>query len=149
MTNATLLENFLEQFPTAQIPKGNILQLGKSYYLVNPLLERFVQGIPERPASVGLFLGEEKRGHFQPSANLLPLLQNHEEWLELDAKASWLFVCGRDVFPKSAAKQSQKTSGLVVVKNEQSEVLGLARYDKKGHVFKNLVDIGYFLRKEK
>jgi ribosome biogenesis protein Nip4 len=127
------------------------------FYLVNPVLKPLV-----RPDffSVGVFLGKAKEGKFFPSFNLLGLLAKKEaSRIILDKKASWLFICGRDVLRKSIVRvqgPGRKDTNTLVV-NELAECLGFGRIVENLRdsmvnneiVVRNVLDIGDFLRRER
>ena len=127
------------------------------FYLVNPALKPLV-----RPDffSAGVFLGKAKEGKFFPSFTLLSMLAKKEaNRIVLDQKASWLFICGRDVLRKSIVRvqgQGKKDTNTLAF-NEFGECLGFGRIVEKLRdsandnviVVRNVLDIGDFLRRER
>ncbi len=127
------------------------------FYLVNPVLKPLVR---QDFFSAGVYLGKAKEGKFFPSFYLLGMLAKKEaNRIILNTKASWLFICGRDVLRKSimrAQGPSKKYTNTLVF-NEFGECLGFGRIVEKlrdsafGNeiVVKNVLDIGDFLRRER
>src|SRR5450759_759248 len=69
------------------------------YYLINPALKPLVK---QDFFYAGIYLGKAKEGKFFPSFNLLAMFAKKEaNRIILDRKASWLFICGRDILGKS------------------------------------------------
>ncbi len=117
------------------------IKRGKAYYLYDEKLE----GYNDVVAS-GVFLGSMKK-HFVPSFPLLEMIQTDKEAI-VDKKAAWLFLCGRDMFKEGIKRLNGK--GLVLVKNELNEILGLGKVVNKGNVvIKHVLDRGDFLRRER
>jgi len=67
----------------------------------------------------------------------------------ISQKAEWLFLCGRDVFEDSITKKYSDEK-IVLVQNEKDENLGYGVFIKKGKekILKNLLDKGFYLRRE-
>ncbi|MCL2288366.1 MAG: hypothetical protein FWC33_04235 [Candidatus Bathyarchaeota archaeon] len=108
----------------------------------------------------GLFLGKVRAGKFFPSFNLLAILAKHEaNRIIIDKKASWLFICGRNIFKKSVLRIYGKVhkNCHVLVLNEFGECLGFGRAlgglaqqtDKDIVAVVNVLDVGDFLRRER
>ena len=121
--------NFAAQFGIniALNPDLTVEKNGR-FYLVNPTLKQLLV----RPDYfyAGVFLGKAKEGKFFPSFNLLSLLAKKDTArIVLDAKAAWLFICGRDILAKSVVRVfgSGKKHTNVLVLNEFSECLGFGR----------------------
>lgn len=127
------------------------------FYLVNPALKPMIR---ENFFSAGVYLGKAKEGKFFPSFYLLGMLAKKEAYrVILDKKASWLFICGRDVLRKSIVRVQgpgrKETNTLVF--NEFGECLGFGRIVENlrdsvvGNkiAVKNVLDIGDFLRRER
>ena len=80
------------------------------------------------------------------------LSKDSKKKLYVNKKAEWLFLCGRDLFG-SSIKRSDVKKGLVLVQNEKDENLGYGKItlplsNKDRIVVKNILDRGYYLRKE-
>jgi len=126
------------------------------YFLLNEALLKVAQ---RDFYYAGTYLGKVKKGKFFPSFNLLAILARGEaNKIVVDKKASWLFICGRDIFRKGilAVYGSRKKGDHALVLNELGECLGfgkiissLGEETKKTEVaVKNVLDIGDFLRRE-
>ena len=74
----------------------------------------------------------------------------------LNKKASWLFICGRDVFQQGIIKAigSQRKGDCTLVLNEFGECLGFgvltaSLKEQSGKIaIRNVLDVGDFLRRE-
>ena len=118
---------------------------GKTYFLKNKELE-----IQKQPIMPGLPLGKQDK-FFEPSLYLLELISKKtKNKIFINKEAEWLFLCGRDVFPKNITRNEAKEK-IFLIQNEQNENLGLGIKTKhKGKkIIKNLKDRGDFLRREK
>lgn len=140
----TFVLQFDENFDFSKIKKIN-----KKYFLVRDFNNIILEKIDEEDIiSSGLLLGEDKNKKFNASINLLNALSKTERFIKLNKQASWLFICGRDVFSENIIDQGH-VYNTVIVKNNYGEVIGLAKRDKKDKsLFKNFYDIGHFLRRE-
>ncbi len=97
--------------------------------------------------SIGLPLGEIKNTEFHPSLPLLSWIAEHSTHkVFITDKATWLFLCGRDV-PKDAIIKTYVEYGLVLVQNKENENLGYGKITPKG--IRNLLDRGDYLRRER
>ena len=131
-----------------------IIKKDNRYYLLNPSLRKFAVG---NFYYAGLYLGKVKNGVFFPSFNLLNiLLEVATNKVVLDRKASWLFICGRDVFRKGIVKTfgSKQNGESTLVLNEFGECLGFGKIIgslggvENTVVVRNVLDVGDFLRRE-
>ncbi len=156
--NPKPITNFAAQFGV-QIALNLDLMVEKNgrFYLVNPDLKPLVQ---RDFFYAGVYLGKAKEGKFFPSFNLLGMLvKKGANRIVLDKKASWLFICGRDVLAKSIVRVqgSGKKNSNTLVLNEFGECLGFGRIVEKLSgtaganevVVRNVSDIGDFLRRER
>jgi ribosome biogenesis protein Nip4 len=125
------------------------------YYFLRASLCRFVAG---DFYYAGTYLGKVKGDHFFPSFNFLNILtESAENKVVLDRKASWLFICGRDVFREGIVKVSgsRRKGDFTLVFNGFGECLGFGRIvgsldiDEGRVVVGNLLDVGDFLRRER
>jgi len=134
--------------------KELIVEKNQRFYLFNPRLKKDVQ---YDFYYAGLYLGKiGKNGGFFPSFNLLNMLVDAvANKIVIDQKASWLFICGRDVFCKGLVKVmgSKRKGDVTLVLNEFGECLGfgkildLSAFESKVAV-ENVLDVGDFLRRE-
>jgi len=144
-----ILKTFISQF-TKEFPYEEIQKINKKYFLIDSKTKKFTNKLDfEDLRSSGLYLGEEKARKFNASINMLNILKNKtDKTIKLNEKASWLFICGRDVFADSILERNN-AYGTVLVLNKFDEVIGLAKKDKKDkNLFKNFYDIGHLLRRE-
>ena len=138
--------------------KELIVEKNQRFYLFNPRLKKDVQ---YDFYYAGLYLGKiGKNGGFFPSFNLLNMLVDAvANKIVIDQKASWLFICGRDVMRKSIIRVQGpgKKDTNTLVFNECGECLGFGRIVEKlrdsanNNVIsvRNVLDIGDFLRRER
>jgi ribosome biogenesis protein Nip4 len=132
-----------------------LLETRGRYFLLNKNLKGIA---PRSFVYVGRFLGEVKNGKFFPSFNLLAILAEGEAHkVVVNEKASWLFICGRDIFGEGIVSVlgSRRKGALTLVLNEFEECLGLGRiisdFGAKNTkvVVENIADVGDFLRRER
>ena len=141
-----MIQDFVSQFLDIKIE--NVIKIGKKYFQTD---EEFLSQLPKEARYSGKYLGEETKRGLRPSAILLDMLKDTENYVIIDEKSEWLFLCGRDIFGQSIIKLNKKR-GFVLVKNKNNEVLGLANVMGKQEAkipIKNLFDKGDFLRREK
>ena len=137
-----------------------IVQHDGHFFLLNDNVKLFVK---DGFFYAGTFLGKVRSNKFFPSFNLLLMLAKHNgvNYVIIDKRASWLFICGRDVFRKSILQTQGRVykNNLVLVLNEFEECLGFGRiFGEKLQSTKNkstkvaianLLDVGDFLRRER
>jgi ribosome biogenesis protein Nip4 len=132
-----------------------LLETGGRYFLLNKNLKAIA---PRSFFYVGRYLGKVENGKFLPSFNLLAILAEGEgHKVVVNEKASWLFICGRDIFGEGivSVQGSRRKGTLTLILNEFEECLGFGRIisdfgakDAKV-VVENLADVGDFLRRER
>jgi ribosome biogenesis protein Nip4 len=126
------------------------------YFLLNRILSGLIQ---KDFYYAGTYLGKTKDGKFFPSFNLLSLMASSKSnKVVVDQKASWLFICGRDIFRKGiiTVDGSRGKNALTLVMNQYGECLGFGkitcRLDIVGKgaevAVRNISDVGDFLRRE-
>ena len=152
-----LFEDFTAKFGCKLSLIGkNIINKSGRIFLVNKNLLKYCK---RNFIYAGLYLGKIKKGKIFPSLYLLSILSKiKSNKVIVDDKASWLVICGRDVFGERILKVegSIKKGNLVLVLNTYGECLGygkiirdLDKKPKQNEVFiENLLDIGDFLRRE-
>ncbi len=115
----------------------------KEYY---DMPEELFKLISKQPYSAGRFLGHYRKGKFIPSFEIMQEYVNSfdDDYVIINKKAEQLFIYGRDIFESSIISKKGK-GPLFIVRNGNKEVLGLAEFD--GKIYKNISDIGLFLRK--
>ncbi len=146
-----LVRSFIEEFGDIDFPYENIIINHRKVYLALPKNKKLIETIPEDALRLGVFLGEVKKD-FTASMNLIELIgKQAKKKIVLKEKQAWLFSCGRDVFseeinPEFTIKKGKK----VIVVNEKDEILGLAIHikNKKEDIYKNILDLGDYLRRE-
>jgi ribosome biogenesis protein Nip4 len=132
-----------------------IVETGGGYFLLSKNLKAIA---PRNFFYVGRYLGKVKNGKFFPSFNLLAILAEGEAHkVIINEKASWLFICGRDIFGEGivSVQRSLRKGALTLILNEFEECLGFGRIvsdfgakDAKV-VVENIADVGDFLRRER
>ena len=126
------------------------------YFLLNKKLQGLIR---TDFYYAGTYLGKVKNGLFFPSFNLLAMLaKNRANNIVVDRKATWLFICGRDVFRRSILTMhgARRKGDYVLVMNEFDECLGFGKLlcslddnvEGAEVVIKNISDLGDFLRRE-
>ncbi len=153
---AKAITNFAQRFGV-EISLNPDLMVEKNgrFYLITADLKPLLRG---SFFVAGLYMGKAKEGKFFPSFNLLSMLaEQGGNRVVVDAKAAWLFICGRDIFAKGVVKRfgSTRKGAATLVLNEFGECLGFGTVmdgfvGGEGQVaVRNVVDAGDFLRREK
>ena len=142
-----MIYNYMEEFLKEHNIKleGEIVKLGRKYFLTNKELLKNTKMIPRKPEHIGIFLGIKKK-NFNPSPALIELgSKNAINKAIINEKAEWMFLCGKDVFEENV--QGIK-KGTVYVMNEQNENLGMGFWTKKKgkRIIKYVLDKGVYLR---
>lgn len=153
---AKVITNFAATFGVeVALNPDLVVERNGRYFLVNAALKPFVR---KDFYYVGTYLGKAKGGKFFPSFNLLSMLAKQEaSRVVVNAKAAWLFVCGRSVLGRGVVRffGSGKRNSNVLVLNEFGECLGFGRIvvNLSGSgmlgdvVVNNVSDVGDFLRR--
>lgn len=140
-----MINEFIRQFTDKELT--GITKIKNDFFLVNRDLMKAKEKLRKEPYSAGVFLGRVKKGVFYPSIALIDMIAEvSNKKIFVDDRAEWLFVCGRDLFPKSIV-ESNVDSGLALVQNMKDENLGLGKVEKK--IIKNVLDKGKYLRIER
>jgi len=156
------LSSFCQEFGLEEEDLGHVVHLGRRCFLLdgsNRDLLEIQKKLKEKKTDIfglGVYLGEEKQ-RFEPSPACLELIaaKTQEHKAVVDAKAEWLFLCGRDLFDKAVVESGEPTaSGYLLIQNTRDENLGYglvpsARRKAKNIAIKNLLDRGFFLRRER
>ena len=150
------IDDFVSRFGTKiGIDETFIMKRQGRYFLLDDNVKRLTS---KNFYYAGVYLGEAKDGGFFPSFNLLNMIaQKRGNRINLEKKAEWLFICGRDVFGEGIAKVtgSTKKNGYVLVLNSYGECLGFGKIlrsleeRRRGVAVKNILDVGDFLRRER
>ncbi len=139
------VDEFTKKFTEQKVP--NVIKLQRNFFKASEHLMNMKSQIRQEPFAIGTYLGSGKP--FHPSAALLDWLgERSKKYVVIDKKASWLFLCGRDVFADSIIKKNAD-KGMVLVKNELGEVLGYGQFTGRQVAIKHMLDKGYFLRRER
>ena len=145
------LKKFVEQFGEIPFPYEDVVKKGRKYYLIPKATRDLIKTINEDIVHAGLYLGEYK-GQFNTTIHTLNIIAPHtKKKVILEHKSAWLFICQRDVFAHKIDNNDRiKKNSFVIITNEEGEVLGLAKKikDREGEIYKNIMDIGDFLRRE-
>jgi len=81
-----------------------------------------------------------------PSPKLLELIREKtKSYIVLNEKASWLFICGRDILSMGIEKKGELTKKSIVL-NKRHEILGVS--DKNRNLLENYWNIGDYLKRE-
>ncbi|MFC2134644.1 hypothetical protein ACFLTH_08520 [Bacteroidota bacterium] len=142
------IKKFIKQFTNKRIE--GIEKVGREYFLVNKNTMDVSEKINREPFSMGILLGDKKK-EFKPTPALLDLIaKQSDRKVFINREAEWLFLCGRDIFEVNIVKQNVDR-GVVLVQNERDENLGfgLFKTQKGNKLIKNILDKGYYLRREK
>ncbi|MFQ5814906.1 MAG: PUA domain-containing protein [Candidatus Hydrothermarchaeaceae archaeon] len=106
-----------------------------------------LDALGRNPYSVGLYIGEVKRGRFFLGLEGAYLFASHtDKKIVVDDNAEQLVLYGRDVFSKSVVDFSACGHGdRCLMVNTKGEPLGIGRVETG--MVKNLMDRGWYLRK--
>jgi len=150
------IDDFVRRFGTKiRLDEALVVKQQGRYFLLDENVKRLMS---KDFYYAGAYLGEAKDGGFLPSFNLLNMIaQKKANRINLEKKAEWLFICGRDVFEQGITKAtgSTKKGDYVLVLNSYDECLGFGRIlrnldeKRRGPTVENILDIGDFLRRER
>ncbi len=141
-----MIEDFIKKFTDKKV--GEITEIRSRFFLADRELIELKNRIRDEPFAFGTFLGEINENKFKPSIALLDNISMlSDKKVFVNAKAEWLFLCGRDVFRQGIVKNNVN-EGLVLVQNEKDENLGYGEFSVGKVAIKNLLDRGDFLRRE-
>lgn len=134
----------------------------RSFYLVS---SNWVESVREGYTGfdirlAGIWLGDLSKGNFRISLPILEQLSHHTENIMIVSKhGAELFTYGRSILKEGVVslKPSLKRGQRVIVKDQDGNALGLAmltvdgfmrtRIGKEKLIAKNLVDIGWYIRR--
>ena len=141
-----MLTDFIKQFTKEDIiDLEQVKNINDRFYLITPAQHQFMSNHDVTYA--GTFLGEIYKKRFKPSFILLDLIGKHtDKKIQVNDKAAWLYVCGRDILDYDADFPDRT---IVLVTTEKDEVLGYGMFWTGSVSVKNLLDRGDFLRKER
>lgn len=144
------LSEFCTEFGVDSASLGHLTQHRRAWYLTRPRDERLIAHLEKQLFAAGILLGEEHRG-FTPTPALVELIASKSSHkTTVDEKGAWLFLCGRDLFRKAILGTVKPTRhGLVLVQNSRDENLGYGKIGKGQVAVKNILDRGFYLRRER
>lgn len=147
-----MIHEFVKSFTDETI--RDVRKIGRKYFLTSSVIQNASGKNDILPESVGVFLGEDKKGKFRSSLALLDIIsKTSSRKVFIDEKSAWLFLCGRDIMAGSIQK-ANVSDGFVLIQNAKDENLGLGKIvDRLNNrqnqiVIKNIIDKGDFLRRE-
>ena len=150
------INDFVSRFGTKiRLDETSIVKRQDRFFLLDEKVKRLTS---KDFYYAGVYLGEAKDGGFFPSFNLLNMIaQKKANRINVEKKAEWLFICGRDVFEEGITKVtgSTKKGDYVLVLNSYGECLGFGKMlrsadgKRKGLAVENILDVGDFLRRER
>ncbi|RLG88907.1 MAG: hypothetical protein DRO15_01805 [Thermoprotei archaeon] len=133
------------------------------HYAINQDMEMLIKRITTRykhPYSLGLFIGWKRNEKFIPTPWLFSYvygcLGKIKAAIQINEKASYLYLYGRDIFASSIMKiyEPIKEGNYVAVLDYEGEIIGVGLLLKsplkaEGNevVVKNVFDMGWFLRR--
>lgn len=124
--------------------------VGRSYFIVK---DKNLLG--KHPIYAGECIAHIRGPVLIPSIDFLQqIAKEARKHIIVNAKAEWLFICGRDIFAKGITSHNNPAMGdRVVILNQHKECIGfgdvIAPLDGKRVVIKRLFDIGDLLRRER
>ena len=139
----------------------NIVKIGDSFFLkpnnekLKKLFNKFTKNINETNLKfIGVSLGYKKNKFFAPSVFLMKKLRDLKvNFVKINQKGEWLFVCGRDLQGTSIYKCTCEKDEYGLVLNLKNEPLGFGMLIRKPTgtkmCFKRIYDIGDYLRRER
>lgn len=145
---------FCKQFTEDEVP---FVQIGRRYFYDPKGLKDVAVEHKWDAFSVGLYLGEERKG-FTPSSALIDLLASRiKRRVVVGEKAAWMFLCGKDVLMEGVARAGEFVPGeIAIVADRDGNVLGYgdvccAYLLKAPHkvYLKHRHDRGEYLRRER
>ncbi len=141
----------------AETPISHAVRIGPRWFSDPEGLIASARAKGWEPFSGGVYLGEE-RGHFRPTSALITMLASQGgPRVEVDDRAAWLYLCGRDILMEGATNGTEYPAGkLVFIVDFKARVLGYGMIfnahdsKRKSSVFvKHLLDLGEYLRRER
>lgn len=119
----------------------------RELFLLSDEIYKYIKKIERHPFCVGLYLGEIKGRKCTPSLQLIVNFGKFaKKKIYVKEKGEILFTMGRDILEESLLKEvgNPKEGEEVFVLNERNECLGIARKEKG--IYKNVLDIGWYIR---
>ncbi|MFX1565765.1 MAG: NIP7 N-terminal domain-related protein [Promethearchaeota archaeon] len=153
------LATYIPEDGVQQLFSGKHLIIGKGrrheVFLITDLLwELFHNVKPQHPYFIGLFLGELKGHEFQPSLHILQRLADEVKPAVkaiLTPSGEQQFLYGHSVEAQEFASEphQQEETNTVIVVNTAGDGLGygIVKKTPKRTLLKNLLDLGWYLRR--
>lgn len=144
------LSEFCTEFGVDAPSLGHLTQHRRSWFLTRPEDDTILVHLDKHLFAAGILLGTEHRG-FTPTPALIELIAKRSpNKVTVDEKGAWLFLCGRDLFRKALVGDARPTrTGLVLVQNGRDENLGYGKFGSGQVAVKNVLDRGFYLRRER
>lgn len=133
--------------------ESELMLLGEDVFLSQNWSEELEKKIKlEKAVYCGIKRGTISGTTFLPGPNFLsdmvPFI-DEMNYVVVNEKAEWLFLCGRDIFKDGIVKKSL-TIGNALVLNEKGECIGYGKIKSdRSQIIKNIFDLGDFLRRER
>jgi len=142
-----ILERFIYDFG---IEPGKIDM--NEFVWIKKFLCKIPEGIDANSLGEAFFAGEsyailDKK--LVPTLKFLELIKKYgAECMRLNDKASWLFICGRDILSQGIVGELENTKKTkkILVSNLRGEILGVAQ--RSGKELDNYWHIGDYLKRE-
>ncbi len=119
----------------------------KELFWVSEDLERYLMDLEKHPFCVGFYLGYIKKNSFFPSLQFITNFGRYgKRRVFVKEKGELMFTLGRDILKESVIKEEgdPRIGDLVFVLNERGECIGIA--EKRKNFYKNVLDIGWYIR---
>lgn len=98
----------------------------------------------------GKWVALQIKGELAPSVPLVEKIYSHEGYraaIVVAEKGVKAFLYGNDVLPASVLEKHPPVENIVsVIDSSDYRIIGFAKYDKHRDVYKNIYDLGIFLR---
>jgi ribosome biogenesis protein Nip4 len=137
------------------LEEDTIVKIGKNYFYSGPQLKELRSKINRDIFAIGMFLGSDSGKYFEPSPGLIEMLSKmpgaEKYKIYIGEKSEQLFLYGRNILREGVSRNPNNLGyGYVFVQNEHDENLGYGIFHQQGPdlVIKNLLDKGFYLRKE-
>ncbi len=147
-----MIDKFVSKFTEE---KFKFIEMDGRFFLADDELLKVREEVGGKPISVGLPMGEVKKGKFTPSVALLHVLsQRSNEKVFVKDIGEIEFIYGKNLKARHVDKVdgSSKEGFLKLVVNKHGDCLGYGKIVGSldgGKFLRNLLDVGDFLRRER
>ncbi|MEM4637580.1 MAG: hypothetical protein QXK76_00970 [Candidatus Woesearchaeota archaeon] len=155
MNDDLILKKFISQFDIGiDLNNLKIISIGKNYYYAEEYLSEISMRIKRDVFGLGLFLGSKEGKIFRPSPAFIDILSkmqgSEKKKIFVNEQGERLFLYGKNILMESIIVNNNLDKGYVFVQNKNDENLGYGVFQQQGKdlIVKNLLDKGYYLRKE-